>query len=124
MTHHNPHDPHAASIVKAADRVLIQERGPGVPEGIYGAECMSCEALSPPSGDDSLPVAVWAVQHSQDHPEQTLFLARTERHWRVVPRADAPPPTAPSGPGPVGPAFVGLMCLLTALSGLLPALTS
>ncbi|GAA3853773.1 hypothetical protein [Streptomyces sedi] len=111
-------------IVRGADRVLIQERGPGVPEGIYGAECMSCEAVSPLFDDDSLPVAVWALQHSQDRPDHTLFLARTECHWRVVPRPDDPPPAASSGSDFLGPAFVGLMCLLTALSGLLPALTS
>ncbi|SOD64872.1 hypothetical protein SAMN06297387_119124 [Streptomyces zhaozhouensis] len=111
-------------VVRGADRVLIQERGPGVPEGIHGAECMSCEAVSPLFDDDSLPVAVWALQHSQDQPDHTLFLARTERHWRVVPRPDDPPPPSSPGPGFAGPAFVGLMCLLTALSGLLPALTA
>ncbi|RMI46708.1 DUF7848 domain-containing protein [Streptomyces triticirhizae] len=112
------------SIVRGSDRVLVEERGPGVPEGIFGVDCMTCEATSPLFDDDPLPVAVWAIQHSQDQPEHTLFLARTERHWRVVPRPD--PPAEPSthrGGSVLGPAFVGLMCLLTALSGLLPALT-
>ncbi|GAA3886795.1 hypothetical protein [Streptomyces sedi] len=110
-------------IVRGADRVLVQARGPGVPEGIHGVACMTCEATSPLFDDDPLPTAVWAIQHSQDHPEHTFFLARTERHWRVLPRTDppAPPPARGSG-GFGGPAFVGLMCLLTALAGLLPGL--
>ena len=112
-------------IVRSADRVLVEERGPGVPAGIYGAECMRCEARSPLFDDDPLPVSVWAIQHAQDRPDHTLFLARTERHWRVVPRPDPTPPPQPVDRiGEVaGPAFVGLMCLLTALAGLLPVLT-
>ena len=109
-------------IVRGADRVLIQERGPGVPEGIYAAECMSCEAKSPLFDDDPLPIAVWAIQHSQNQPDHALFLARTERHWRVIARPDPPQPPAPGNGGLAGPAFVGLMCLLTALAGLLPGL--
>ncbi|WP_062211453.1 hypothetical protein [Streptomyces sp. NBRC 109706] len=111
-------------IVKGADWVLVEERGPGVPEGIHGAECMTCDARSPLFDNDSLPVAVWSIHHSQDHPGHTLFLARTERHWRVIAREDLPPapPPGDGGGGVVGPVFVGLMCLLTALSGLLPAL--
>ncbi|GAA3889286.1 hypothetical protein [Streptomyces sedi] len=109
-------------IVKSADWVLTKERGSGVPEGIHGAECMACGANSPLFDDDALPVAVWSIQHVQEHPEHTLFLARTESHWRVVPRPDedSPPPPPDSG-GVFGPVFVGLMCLLTALSGFLPA---
>ncbi|KAB8159514.1 hypothetical protein FH609_028415 [Streptomyces sp. 3MP-14] len=112
-------------IVRGAEWVLVKERGPGVPEGIYGAECMSCEARSPLFDDDELPVAVWSLQHTAEFPEHTLFLARTERHWRVVPRPHDPAPAQrPDTGGVLGPAFVGLMCLLTALSGLLPALTN
>ncbi|RMI42863.1 DUF7848 domain-containing protein [Streptomyces triticirhizae] len=110
-------------IVRGADWVLVAERGPGVPDGIYGAECMSCEARSPLFDDDELPVAVWSIQHTAEYPEHTLFLARTERHWRVVPRPhETGPEQPPDAGGVLGPAFVGLMCLLTALSGLLPAL--
>ncbi|RMI46001.1 DUF7848 domain-containing protein [Streptomyces triticirhizae] len=111
-------------IVRGADWVLVKERGPGVPEGIYGAECMSCEARSPLFDDDELPVAVWSIQHTAEYPEHTLFLARTERHWRVVPRPhETGPEQPPESGGVLGPAFVGLMCLLTALAGFLPALT-
>ncbi|KAB8166375.1 hypothetical protein FH609_023765 [Streptomyces sp. 3MP-14] len=111
-------------IIRAADWVLCEERGPGVPEGIHGAECMTCDARSPLFDNDPTPIAVWCVQHTQEHPDHTLYLARTEKHWRVVPRPDETPAPADDRTARVlGPAFVGLMCLLTALSGLLPALT-
>ncbi|MDT0270678.1 hypothetical protein RM844_30840 [Streptomyces sp. DSM 44915] len=118
------------SIVKGADWVLCEERGVGAPEAIYGVECLGCGAASPLFDNDPLPVAVWALQHTQQLPEHTRFLSRIERHWRVVRRPDADPEAeGQAAAGPVaafldqaaGPAFVGLMCLLTALSGLLPA---
>ncbi|KAB8165754.1 hypothetical protein FH609_015180 [Streptomyces sp. 3MP-14] len=111
-----------ASIVKGADWVLCEERGPGVPEGIYGVACMTCEARSPLFDDDQLPVAVWAIQHVQQEPAHRQFIATTERHWRVHPRSGPTPPAPDSFlQRAAGPAFVGLMCLLTALAGLLPA---
>ena len=110
-------------IVKGADWVVVEEKGPGVPKGIHGVECMTCEEKSPLVDDDSLPVAAWAIHHTRDHPEHQLFLAHTERHWRVVARPDPPSPPPENGTGGfAGPAFVGLMCLLTALAGLLPGL--
>ncbi|KAB8169942.1 hypothetical protein FH609_006690 [Streptomyces sp. 3MP-14] len=114
------------SIIRGADWVLCEERGEGVPDGIYGVACMSCEAASPLFDDEQTPCGVWALHHTQERPDHTLFLARTERHWRVVRR---PEPEDPAAARPtvldraLGPAFVGLMCLLTAASGYLPLLT-
>ncbi|UED86327.1 hypothetical protein [Streptomyces profundus] len=120
------------SIVRGADRVLCEERGVGAPEAIYGAECFHCGQLSPLFDDDALPVAVWCLQHSQQEPTHTRYLARTERHWRVEPRPEEREGGGDGRASPVGaflertagPAFVGVMCLLTAAAGLLPALTT
>ncbi|UED85601.1 hypothetical protein [Streptomyces profundus] len=101
----------------------------GAPEAIYGAECFSCGQLSPLFDDDALPVAVWALQHAQQEPTHTRYLARTERHWRVERRPEENGVRGRASPvgafldRTAGPAFVGAMCLLTAAAGLLPALT-
>ncbi|MDT0269051.1 hypothetical protein RM844_22450 [Streptomyces sp. DSM 44915] len=126
-------DNQAISIVRGADWVLCEERGAGAPEAIFGAECASCGEQSPLFDDDSLPVAVWSLHHTAGNPEHARFLFRTEKHWRVVRRPEAGEAGGGGGrASPVagfldraaGPAFVGLMCLLTALSGLLPVLTT
>ncbi len=118
-------------VVKGADWVLCEERGEGAPEAIYGAECLACGARSPLFDNEALPVAVWALQHTAQQPDHARFLSRTERHWRALRRPEPEPGGQPPPPGPVvaflnqaaGPAFVALMCLLTARSGLLPTLT-
>ncbi|WP_062218031.1 hypothetical protein [Streptomyces sp. NBRC 109706] len=118
------------AIIRSADWVLTDEHGAGAPEGIFGVECMTCEARSPLFDNDQQPVAVWAIHHVQEQPEHDLFLARAEKHWRAVRRRheDEDPPHAPAGTAAgfldraFGPTFVGLMCLITALSGYLMAL--
>ncbi|SOD64028.1 hypothetical protein SAMN06297387_1147 [Streptomyces zhaozhouensis] len=112
------------AIVLAADWVLTEERGTGAPEAIYGVDCMTCEARSPLFDDDHLPVAVWAIQHTQQEPTHTLFLSRVEKHWRVLRRPEPEPATGNDRRSERiwGPVFVGLMCLLTAAAGFLPAL--
>ncbi|MDT0266897.1 hypothetical protein RM844_11400 [Streptomyces sp. DSM 44915] len=126
-------DAQPVSIVRGADWVVCAERGVGVPEGIFGAVCQSCGVESPLFDDDSLPVAVWVLHHTAGEPEHTRFLFREEKHWRVVRRPEVgeggggggrASPVAGFLDRAAGPAFVGLMCLLTALSGLLPALTT
>ncbi|UED84088.1 hypothetical protein [Streptomyces profundus] len=117
-------------IIKGADWVLTDEHGPGAPDGIYAVECMACTARSPLFDNDAHPVAVWAINHTQENPDHGLFLARAEKHWRVVRRRheDESPGPAPQKPvvafldRAFGPAFVGLMCLCTALTGYLIAL--
>ncbi|TNM25792.1 hypothetical protein [Streptomyces sedi] len=87
---------------------------------------MTCAEESPLFDDDTLPVAVWGVQHAQQT-SHTRFLFRTEKHWVVVRREDreSEPEGPPAAGGSfAGPAFVGLMCLLTAASGFLPLLTT
>ncbi|WP_062204424.1 hypothetical protein [Streptomyces sp. NBRC 109706] len=120
------------SIVRGADWVLCEERGAGAPAAIYGAECFSCGQRSPLFDDDALPVAVWCLQHSQQEPRHTRYLSRTEKHWRVERRPEEAEGGGDGRASPVGafldravgPAFVGVMCLLTAASGLLPALVN
>ncbi|MDT0265800.1 hypothetical protein RM844_05795 [Streptomyces sp. DSM 44915] len=119
------------SIVLGADWVLCEERAAGAPEAIHDAECLACGQRSPLFDNDALPVAVWALQHTQQAPDHDRFLFRTEQHWRAVRRPDAgeggggrASPVGAFLDRAAGPAFVGLMCLLTALSGLLPTLTS
>ncbi|WP_062203937.1 hypothetical protein [Streptomyces sp. NBRC 109706] len=116
-------------IIKGADWVLTDDHGPGAPSGIYGVECMVCEARSPLFDDDAKPVAVWCLHHTAQHPDHDLFLARAEKHWQVVRRRhedeNPPPPQRPVLAfldRAFGPAFVGLMCLGTALTGYLIAL--
>ena len=46
------------SVVRGADWLLQEERGQGAPRAIHGAECQSCDAVSPLFDDDSLPAAV------------------------------------------------------------------
>ncbi|WP_062214219.1 hypothetical protein [Streptomyces sp. NBRC 109706] len=121
----------ASQVVKGADWILSEVRDRGAPPAVQGAECMTCEARSPLVDDvDPQRMAVWAIGHTQQRPEHTMFLLRTEKHWRVqhlVQDFAANEPEEPMTPdeqtgGWFGPVFVGLMCLLTAAAGLLPAL--
>ncbi|WP_062208245.1 hypothetical protein [Streptomyces sp. NBRC 109706] len=139
MTHHRTHaygHRYPYPIVRGADWVVSEERGPGVPQVIYGAECLSCDARSPLVDDDAQPVTVWVIEHTRDTADHGRFLIRSEKHWRVDCPTEPPagPPAGPSAaPEPprrpvadfvdraFGPTFVGLMCLLTAATGLLMA---
>ncbi|MFD6691131.1 hypothetical protein ACFWEV_35365 [Streptomyces bacillaris] len=122
----------ASQVVKGADWILSEVRDRGAPPAIQGAECMTCEARSPLVDDvDPQRMAVWAIGHTQQQPRHTMFLLRTEKHWRVQHlvqdfAAAADEVTAEESDeqtgGWFGPVFVGLMCLLTAGAGLLPAL--
>ncbi|WP_062205332.1 hypothetical protein [Streptomyces sp. NBRC 109706] len=113
--------------------LLAPVREQGAPEGIFGGECVTCGELSPLVDDDPQPVAIWAIRHTQREPSHGLFLFRAEKHWRVERCADGieGDAEARSGRHPVaeffdrafGPAFVGLMCLLTAFAGYLMAYT-
>ncbi|UED83269.1 hypothetical protein [Streptomyces profundus] len=114
-------------VVKGADWILSEVRERGAPPAIQAAECMSCDARSPLVDDaDPQRMAVWAIGHSQQEPEHTMFLLRTEKHWRVQHLVqgveDVEPVEGEQAVGWFGPVFVGLMCLLTAAAGLLPAL--
>ncbi len=126
--------PARSPIIRSADWVLSEERGAGAPRAIYGAECMTCGDRSTLADDDAQPVAVWCIFHTQQDPHHDLFLVRAEKHWRVHPREHEDETEDGEGGRPAshpivaffdrafGPSFVGLMCLLTALSGYLLAL--
>ncbi|UED85697.1 hypothetical protein [Streptomyces profundus] len=127
------HPPARSPLIRSADWVLSEERGAGAPQAIYGAECMTCGDRSTLADNDAQPVAVWCIFHTQQDPDHDLFLVRAEKHWRVHPRDDegddenadgtpAPHPIAAFFDKAFGPSFVGLMCLLTALTGYLLAL--
>ncbi|UED86568.1 hypothetical protein [Streptomyces profundus] len=108
--------------------LLAPVRAEGAPKGIFGGECVTCGEQSPLVDDDPQPVAIWAIRHTQREPSHGLFLFRAEKHWRVERCAAANAAAdAAGGRHPVaeffdrafGPAFVGLMCLLTAFAGYL-----
>lgn len=83
------------TILKGAEWVLAPETGLGVPDGIYGAQCMLCAEHSGLTDADDRPAMVWSMEHTRAHPDHRQYLVTARRHWRVDP---APRPAAQPAP--------------------------
>ncbi|WP_431042101.1 hypothetical protein ACQUSR_09410 [Streptomyces sp. P1-3] len=84
------------TVIKGSEWMLSPETAEGAPQGIYGAQCITCGQESGLVDDDTRPVGVWAIAHTRDSPTHRQFLVTTHRHWRVDPTPTTPAP----GPEP------------------------
>ncbi|WKX72688.1 hypothetical protein [Streptomyces sp. XD-27] len=84
------------TVIKGAEWMLGPETAEGAPQGIYGAQCITCAQESGLVDDDTRPVGAWAIAHTRENPTHRQFLVTTHRHWRV----DPTPPTQPPEPTP------------------------
>lgn len=84
-------------ITKGADWTLSRETAEGAPEGIYGAQCLTCAERSGLMDNDPRPIRAWTIEHTRQKPRHRQFRFTTEQFCRVDPT-----PAAPPVPGPVG----------------------
>ncbi|MFK0285018.1 hypothetical protein ACIQVL_31760 [Streptomyces sp. NPDC090499] len=73
------------ALITAAEWTLGAETAEGAPSGIYSAECLTCGAQTQPTGDERLPVEIWALKHTGLNPMHRQFKAVAETFWRVTP---------------------------------------
>ncbi|MGP3967904.1 DUF7848 domain-containing protein [Streptomyces sp. 6N223] len=91
------------AIIKHVPWHLGEETAPGAPRGIFRVECVACGAKSQIVDNESVPVEMWALQHTGRNIHHRQFKLFTEWFLRVSPAPGNPLYELEGGDGGNGP---------------------